>query len=309
MTLLALSSPVFGQIDPRAEPFLDFTDSPPVTPTRTIDYTLCSIFYHGEPESEAEGELCVRTVMDFVNRRMLSQTTSRRGDDALGFEMVYADGQATMTDDMTGEPIALPQEQVALLERSFDYAADVVETGGALPNELLSATYDGVVAYGDVVSGEQITARVMARSFMLGNTSPQETTMRFVFSKDKKLLAFVSEVPQRTLLHVLENPDDPVPMRRFISEKLTGSRTADPSSSALSASPATASTRLLTTRSLNSAKPPSETLVLSVSPIANDFARDDRCGKRLHRSFGRRSATADPCFSSPLCTCGAAQPS
>ncbi len=43
--------------------------------------------------------------------------------------------------------------------------------------------------------------------------------MRFIFGKDKKLLAFVGEVPPRKLLHVLENPDDTVPMRRFISGK------------------------------------------------------------------------------------------
>ncbi len=43
--------------------------------------------------------------------------------------------------------------------------------------------------------------------------------MRFIFSEDKELLAFISEVPPRDLLHVLENPTDPVPMRRFISGK------------------------------------------------------------------------------------------
>jgi hypothetical protein len=32
---------------------------------------------------EAEGEMRHRTVMDFVNRRMMSQTISSRGDDAL----------------------------------------------------------------------------------------------------------------------------------------------------------------------------------------------------------------------------------
>lgn len=55
----------------------------------------------------------------------------------------------------------------------------------------------------------------MARSFMLGNTSPQKTTMRFIFGEDKKLLAFVSEAPPRKLLHVLENPNDTMPTRRF----------------------------------------------------------------------------------------------
>ena len=43
--------------------------------------------------------------------------------------------------------------------------------------------------------------------------------MRFIFGKDRKLLAFVSAVSSRELLHVLANPDDPVPMRRFISGK------------------------------------------------------------------------------------------
>lgn len=221
MALFALFSPAFGQIDPKARPFLDFTDvtdaaQKPVMPTRTVDYTLCSTFYES---GAAEGEMCNRTVMDFVNRQMMSQTTSSRGDDAMTFKMVYADGQATMKDAFSEGPTALPKDQVALLERSFDYAADVVVTGGALPDEVLSATYDGVVKYGEVVGGEQITASVMARSFMLGNASPQKTTMRFIFGKDKKLLAFVGEVPPRKLLHVLENPDDTVPMRRFISGK------------------------------------------------------------------------------------------
>lgn len=211
----ALVSSAFGQIDPKAEPFLEFIKLPqkPSVPTRTADYTLCSTSYDGE----AEDETCVRTVMDFVNRRLMSQTGS---DDALEFKMIYAGGQARITDAFLEKPMILPKDQTAILERSFNYAADAVQTGGVLPDEVLNASYDGVVKYGEVVSGEQITATVMARSFMLGNASPRKTTMRFIFSKDKRLLAFVSEVPPRNLLHVLENPADPVPMRRFISGKV-----------------------------------------------------------------------------------------
>lgn len=153
IAILALCSPAFGQIDPKAEPFLDFTDmvQKSAIPMRTADYTLCSTSYGSD---ETEGEMCTR-IMDFANRRMMSQTTSSKGDEAMTFKMVYANGQATMTDAFSEEPTALPKDQVAILERSFDYAADVVETGGALPDEVLSATYDGDVRYGEASAGSR----------------------------------------------------------------------------------------------------------------------------------------------------------
>jgi len=165
---LMLVSLSFGQIDPKAEPFLDFIAAQEPTASihiRTADYTLCSTAY-----GSGVRETCTRTVMDFVNRRLIVETHAD-GDDTLD-KMVYADGQAATTDSFSEEPTVLPKDQVAILERSLDYAADVVQNGGALPDSVLSATYDGVVTYGGVVSGVQITASVMARSFMLRNVSP-----------------------------------------------------------------------------------------------------------------------------------------
>ncbi len=55
--------------------------------------------------------MCHRTVLDFVNRRMMSQTISSRGDDAMTFTMVYADGQATVKDAFSEKPIPCPKSR------------------------------------------------------------------------------------------------------------------------------------------------------------------------------------------------------
>jgi len=118
IAILALCSPAFGQIDPKAELFLDFTDmvQKSAIPMRTADYTLCSTSYGSD---ETEGEMCTRTVMDFANRRMMSQTTSSKGDEAMTSKMVYANGQATMTDAFSEEPTALPKDAGSYFGEKF----------------------------------------------------------------------------------------------------------------------------------------------------------------------------------------------
>ena len=220
--LLTLVSLVFGQIDPKAEPFLGFTNGVQNAPqksdvsVRALDYTLCNTSYES---ADQKGETCIRTVIDVQNRRMLSEALVD-GDESLAFRMVYKNGRAIMADPVSEKPLVLPKAQAAILKKSFDYIADLGDTGGVLPDKVLSATYDGTVKYGKVVRGEQVTATVLARSFMLGNTTPQKTTMRFIFGKQKQIIAFVTELPPRNMLFVLDNPADTVPMRRFISSKM-----------------------------------------------------------------------------------------
>ena len=208
--LLALTVVGPGQIDPAAKPFLEEVAVGARVPVRSLDYTLCSISY----EENDDTETCVRTASDFVNQRFLVQTGF--GDEAVT-EMVYANGQVRTRDPVSGKPTVLPEDQTAIIKRSYTYISEMVGTGGALPDEILRATYDGVRNYGQVVRGEQVTAEVMAASFMTGNVTPRKTTMRFVFGGDKELLAYVVEVPPERLLHLLADPDEPVLMRRMLS--------------------------------------------------------------------------------------------
>lgn len=132
-------------------------------------------------------------------------------------ETVYADGKVRQRNPVSGRPRALPEDQAAIIKRSFDHLAELVRTGGALPDGVLRATYGGFRSYGRVVSGEQVTAEVMAAPFFTGNVTPRETTMRFVFGDDQKLLAFVTAVFSEQLMLVLTDPAEPVLMRRTLS--------------------------------------------------------------------------------------------
>lgn len=209
--LLAFSAIGFGQIDPAARPFLEnVAAARPRVPVRALDYTICYISY----EESDRTETCVRTAADFVGQRMLME--SREVGKAVT-EMVYADGQVRQGDSVSGRPGVLPEDQAAIVKRSFDYLAELVRTGGALPDEILRATYDGFRSYGKVVSGEQVTADVVAASLYTGNITPRQTTMRFVFRDDQKLLALVIDAFSEQLMPVLANPDEPVPMRRMLS--------------------------------------------------------------------------------------------
>lgn len=208
--LLGLTAIGPSQIDPAARPFLENVAVGARVPVRTLDYTICSISY----EESDDTQTCVRTASDFANQRLLVQTGS--GDKAVT-EMIYTDGQVRVRNPVSNKPTVLPKDQAAILKRSFDYLAEMVRTGGALPDEVLSATYDGVHCYDEVVRGEQVTAEVMAASFMTGHTAPRRTTMRFVFGGDKRLLAYIVETPPEHLLHVLANPDEPVLIRRLLS--------------------------------------------------------------------------------------------
>ena len=208
--LLAFTTAGFGQIDPAAQPFLENVAVGARVPVRFLDYTICSISY----EESDDTETCVRAASDFANQRLLVQTGF--GDEAVT-EMVYADGRVRVRDPVSGKPTVLPEDQAAIIKRSFNYLAEMVRTGGALPDKILRATYDGVKSYGKVVSGEQVTAEVRAASFVTGNITPRKTGMRFVFGGNKELLAYVAEVPPERLLHVLADPDEPVLMRRMLS--------------------------------------------------------------------------------------------
>lgn len=209
--LLALVTIGFGQIDPAAQPFLESVRpvAPPV-PVRSLDYTICYTSY----EEADRTETCVRTAADFAGQRMLME--SRDGGKTVT-ETVSSGGRVRMRDPVSGRPTVLPEDQAAIIRRSFNYGAEMVRTGGALPDEILGATYDGFRSYGKIVSGEQVTAEVRAASFFTGNITPRETTMRFVFSDEQKLLALVMDVFSEQLMLVLADPAEPVLMRRMLS--------------------------------------------------------------------------------------------
>ncbi len=208
--LLGLTAVGFGQIDPAAKPFLENVAVGARVPVRSLDYTICSISH----EERDDTETCVRTASDFANQRFLVQTGF--GDEAVT-EMVYTDGQARTRDPVSGKPTVRPEDQTAIIKRSYNYISEMVRTGGALPDTILCVTYDGVRSYGNVVSGEQVTAEVIAASFFTGSVTPREMTMRFVFRDDQKLLALVIDVFPEQLMLVLADPVEPVLMRRMLS--------------------------------------------------------------------------------------------
>ena len=110
--LLGLTATGFGQIDPAAKPFLENVAVGARVPVHSLDYTICSISY----EDDDDTETCVRTASDFANQRFLVQTGF--GDKAVT-EMVYADGQVRTRDPVGGKPTVLPEDQTAIIKRSY----------------------------------------------------------------------------------------------------------------------------------------------------------------------------------------------
>lgn len=219
------AGPASAQVDPRAEALLNgmaesFSQAPQLEAYEsldTMDLTLCFTFYRA---GEAQPEMCTRMVMDQTNRRMMQEThmtfEDEEGSEEHVTKMVYKDGQLTMRDSLLGETVELPEAEVAALEATFEAIFDhLADLENVLPKEFESATYDGEVDYGGVLVGEQVTA--LAPTFMTGGASVQETTLRFVFDAEGKLIGTVTESPEGEALMVYDDPTDEVPFSRMFN--------------------------------------------------------------------------------------------
>ena len=222
VVLVMLFSSASAQIDPRARVLLDgfgesFAAQAQPETLEAIDTTTCYTFYE---EGKAQPEMCVRQVMDFVNRRMYNETRSQFGDEPETFKLIYKDGRATVKDsfsEMAG--LELPEAQIAEMEGMFEQVLDQISgEANAFPDDYERATYDGRVRYGNVLAGEKVTVTMASPIALPGQSPSGKLNGGFVFDAQGRNVGSIFEDPQQgETLQVYTDPKDPVAYRRFMN--------------------------------------------------------------------------------------------
>lgn len=175
-----------AQIDPRARELLEGLRPADVEAIETLDQTIVTTV-----EAEGGTEVRSRTVIDYVGERARIETEVAPGMAAV---LVLVDGQLDMI--VGGMRVPVP----ATLGEQF---GDVLAGDPNDPlAEIESATFDGPVSYGELVSGDQVT--VVGTTQVAGVDEGDQT--RYVFAPDGGLLAVVSEDDEATILMVFDEP-------------------------------------------------------------------------------------------------------
>ncbi len=187
-TLVSLAA---AQIDDRARTFLEGLNQRFDTDVTTLDQTSIVTTYMPDGSTVSA---TIRTVIDYVQRRAATVTEVMPGMEAI---MIVKDGQMTMK--VPGMPMALPAppEAAESLEALFEPPAWPGFKDGD------RATYDGQVAYGELLAGEQVS---YTTKHVLDGEETDYTT-RFVFGPDGAVLGYLVESPDvDPLLMVLDAP-------------------------------------------------------------------------------------------------------
>lgn len=180
-----------AQIDPQARTFLEGLNERFDTDVTTLDQTSIITTYMPDGTTAT---MTVRSVIDYVNRRAATFSEVMPGMEAV---MVLKDGQVTMK--VPGMPMSLPvpPEAAESLEALFDPPVWPGFKDGD------TASYDGQVSYGELLSGEQVS--YTTKHVLDGNES--DYTTRFVFTADGAILGYLIESPGvDPLLMVLSEP-------------------------------------------------------------------------------------------------------
>lgn len=175
-----------AQVDERSRALLEGLRPPAGEVIETLDQTMVMTL-----ELEGGMEVRTRTVIDYVTERALIEAEVMPG---MSVTIVVVDGQMSMR--MGGMSLPMPP---GMGEEFADvFAGD--------PNdplaEVTSATFDGPVSYGNVVSGDQVSVRGMTQ--VAGADSAEDA--RFVFDAQGRLLAVVSESDEGVFLAVFDEP-------------------------------------------------------------------------------------------------------
>lgn len=223
VALIALFSSASAQVDPRARALLDGLDESFAVQTQpetleATDITFCTTIYE---DGKAQPKMCIRQVMDFVNRRMYNETRSKFEDESYSFKLIYKDGRATYKDSFLEAEgmadVASPAAQLTEIEGMFEQLFDQIAGGAdAFPDGYERATYDGRVRYGDVLAGQKVTV-TMASPVALPGSPSGNLNLSYIFDAQGRTTGSVSKIPQGTLLQVYTDPEDPSPYHRFMN--------------------------------------------------------------------------------------------
>lgn len=187
IALLIAAGVALAQIDERARELLEGLQTDQQAEIRTLDQTMIMTIYAEGMEQTVR----TRTRVDFEQRRAAIDTEVAPG---MSIRIVIEDDQARML--MGGMAMPLPpgmdEGYGAIFEREPDLFAEGV-----------SATYDGVQSYGDVLEGHQVTLHNAAGLPGVEGAQAQ----RLVFDDDGRLIGFVAEVPEvGVMVGVLDEP-------------------------------------------------------------------------------------------------------
>lgn len=167
LAVAAVLSLASAQIDDRARALLDGLLPGVAQEIETIDQSIVMTTYLPDGASM---EMRSRTVIDFVNRRLITFIEPNEGIPSM--TMIYQDGQATMIMSDTDTALPVPPGMGESLEASFDQQPSISL------NDSNTVTYDGQVDY-EVLKGEQVTQTTS----LPGSTEP--ITVSYVFQGGK----------------------------------------------------------------------------------------------------------------------------
>ncbi len=180
-----------AQIDDRARVLLEGIQAGTEQLMETMDQSMVMTTYLPDGTSL---EMRSRTVIDFVNRRLITVTEPVEGtiEGTPSMVMVYKDGEVTMTMSDTDAALPVPPGITESLEASFDQPASTSLA------DIDGATYDGEVDY-DVLKGEQVTLTTI----LPGTGEPVRVS--FVF-QDGKLVGTHAVADGQEVLSVFDAP-------------------------------------------------------------------------------------------------------
>lgn len=192
--VLSLAS---AQVDAKARALLEGLAPVTTDELRNLDQTLTTTMYL---EDGQVVETTAHFVIDFENRRLLMATEIAPG---MATNLVLKDGAVTMT--VAGMPFKLPAppESVAQLEQTFEQSEPIMFKDGDV------ATYDGVVSYADIVSGEQVT-------YTTSGEGGESTTVQYLF-QDGRVVAMHMPLDSGAALVVFDEPVDSQALAGFDS--------------------------------------------------------------------------------------------
>lgn len=192
----ALTGFASAQIDDRSRELLEgLSAASEGFEVTTLDQTMVMTI----PARGDQPEIVTRTRMaiDYVGRR--AAVVSELGE-GMTTRMVHQDGQTLM--HMPGMPTAMPvpQQMAGVFESIFE-----PPTMNLLDQEGVTATYDGVVAYGDVIEGHQVT---YSGAFDPTGMS-EDTESKLLFDDAGNLIGAASDIAGDVIVMVYEDPFDP----------------------------------------------------------------------------------------------------
>jgi hypothetical protein len=195
IALLVAAGAASAQIDPRARELLEGLQMSPEV--RTLDQTMVATMYAGGVEQVVR----TRTRIDYEGRRAAIDSEVAPG---MAVRILIADGEARML--MGGVDMPMPPGMDVGQDMMFERGHDLLAEG-------VSASYDGFQAYGELLSGEQVTLRNAAG--LAGLEGAQE--QRLLFDDLGRLIGVVAEVPEAggTMVGVLDEPQTGSPLAGF----------------------------------------------------------------------------------------------